>query len=199
MMSPARIGRSRDGEPLAVSSQPADRRGDGAGEPRARLARRARAAILTGHRRPSAEAGHGGHSSTMPGLADCARRHDGSRRRRATPPSAAVAGEDRIDRSQHRLGRAERDVERHMPPWPLRLGDARLEMRAHRDEGARVGALKAVDRLLGVADREHGAHARRAGLRRRRIPRREPRRSPIARDWCPAPRRSGCDRARHRA
>ena len=41
----------------------------------------------------------------------------------------------------------------------LRRGDARLEMLPHRDKGARIGALEAVDRLLGVADRENRAVA----------------------------------------
>src|SRR5580765_4277628 len=70
-----------------------------------------------------------------------------------------ITGEDRVDRLQQRLGGAERNLERDDAPLPARGGDPRLEMRPHLDKGARVGALKAVDRLFGIADGKNRAVA----------------------------------------
>ena len=64
-----------------------------------------------------------------------------------------------IDRVQQRFGGAKRDVERHLDPALLYRDHARLEMPPHLDKGARVGALKAVDRLLRIADGENRANA----------------------------------------
>ena len=60
--------------------------------------------------------------------------------------------EDRIDGAQHRLGRAKRSVERQDLPILAGIGDAFLKVLPHRQKFLRVGPLKAVDRLLGVAD-----------------------------------------------
>ena len=64
-----------------------------------------------------------------------------------------------IDGIQHRGCRAERDVE--LDRHEILHGDAALfgEPFAHLLELARIGALEAEDRLLGVADGEHGAAA----------------------------------------
>ena len=64
---------------------------------------------------------------------------------------------NRIDRLQYRLGRAERDVERQLQPGLVDGIDALLEMLPHAQKGLRVGALKAVDRLLRIADRKDRA------------------------------------------
>ena len=66
-------------------------------------------------------------------------------------------------------------------------------------EGVRIGALKAVDRLFRVADGKDRAQAIAGALAGKELFGERGRRSPIARGWCPAPRRSGCGRARHRA
>lgn len=66
-------------------------------------------------------------------------------------------GEDRIDRLQDRLGRAERNIKRQLQPGLVSIVDALLKMLPHCQKGVRVGALKAEDRLLHVANGEHGA------------------------------------------
>src|SRR5215831_12867305 len=75
----------------------------------------------------------------------------------------AVAGclmpKDGVNGPQHRLGRAKRDLERHHAPFLPGRADAAFEMLSHPQKGSRVGALKAVDRLFGVADRKDRAHA----------------------------------------
>ena len=137
-----------------------DRRGDGAGDPGARLGD-----AMTGDRQRR-------------GIGRLLRERD---RRRATARPARMAGAGRemtyfgaverdpvmrrrvpkngVDGAQHRLGRAERDLQRHDAPVLPGGVDARLEMTAHLEEGARIGPLKAVDRLFCVADREYRAQA----------------------------------------
>src|SRR5216684_8663787 len=66
---------------------------------------------------------------------------------------------DRVDRPQHRLGRAERDLERHDPPILAGLNDPLFEVPAHRQKGARIGALKTVDRLFRITDGKDRAQA----------------------------------------
>ena len=104
-----------------------------------------------------------------------------------------------IDRVEHGRGRAEGNIEvdRH----EIVLGDAALfgEPLAHLLELARIGALEAEDRLLGVADGEHRAAAFDRALARRRIPRSAGGSPPTGRGWCPAPRRPARGRCRRRA
>src|SRR6266851_9865208 len=64
-----------------------------------------------------------------------------------------------IDGDQHRFGRAKGDIERDVAPAPLagvlaRRSDAVPEVQAHAAKLFRVGTLKTVDGLLGVADCE---------------------------------------------
>ncbi len=67
--------------------------------------------------------------------------------------------EDCVDRLQHRLGRSERNLQGYDPPHLTGSGDARLEMLAHAQKGARIGALKAVDRLFRIAHGKDRADA----------------------------------------
>src|SRR5882757_102513 len=81
----------------------------------------------------------------------------------AAVESDAVAGrlvsKDGVDRPQHRLGRAERDFQRHYAPFLAGVADASFEIFAHVQKGPGIGALKAVDRLFGVADGKDRAQA----------------------------------------
>src|SRR5438309_9218866 len=81
----------------------------------------------------------------------------------AAVESDAVAGrlvsKDGVDRPQHRLGRAERDFERYHAPFLPGVADASFEIFTHGQKGSRIRALKAVDRLFGVADRKDRAQA----------------------------------------
>ena len=81
----------------------------------------------------------------------------------AAVESDAVAGrlvsKDSVDRPQHRLGRAERDFQRHHAPFLPGVADAPFEIFTHRQECSRIRALKAVDRLLGVAHGKDRAQA----------------------------------------
>ncbi len=81
----------------------------------------------------------------------------------AAVESDAVAGrlvsKDGVDRPQHRLGRTERDFQRHHAPFLPGVADASFEILAHGQESSRIGALKAVDRLFGVADGKDRAQA----------------------------------------
>ena len=69
-----------------------------------------------------------------------------------------------VDRVEHRRRRAERDGERHLGEVAPRELDALGEPVAHLGELGWIGALEAEDRLLGVADHEDGALARRLAL-----------------------------------
>ena len=140
-----------------------------------------------------------GHSSTRPGsslrLGRCSMTWPAS----TTPCAASIFTEHPIDRVEHGRRRAEGDIEvdRH----EILLGDAALfgEPFAHLLELARIGALEAEDRLLGVADGEHRAAALDRALARRRIPRSAGGSPPTGRGWCPAPRRPARGRCRRRA
>ena len=69
----------------------------------------------------------------------------------------ASPGEHRVHRRQHGFRRAEGDVERHILPLPGGAANLRRKPVARGVEHGGVGALKAIDRLFGIADRENGA------------------------------------------
>ena len=75
-------------------------------------------------------------------------------------------GEDGIDEGEHGYDRAEGDIERAIVPAALSLAHAMGEAAAPVVEGAEVGALKAVDRLLAVAHGKDGAADAIAGVPR---------------------------------
>ena len=187
--SPIRLS-GMDGRSAAPAARAAHRR---------RVARRA----ATGRscRPRSARRATSGQSSTVPGLAVAA--GDDARHRRRRPGRALRFGsrEHPVDGVEHRRGRAEGDGEVDLTQNALERRDACARTRlAHLVELARIGALEAEDRLLGVADREDRAVALDRAPRRRRTPRSSAARSPpIGRDWCPAPRRPGRGRCRRRA
>ena len=157
-MSPARTGRSRALQPLAALDPAANLGGHCLRQQRLR---RAQPALLQRQlpglgrrrlggldRRPQLD---------QPGMAGAERQ---VLDRRAVERHAVLrlgAGEDGIDRGQHRVGRAEGDVERDVAPALAQGLDARGEMLAQAQEGLGIGALEAVDRLLGIADGEDGA------------------------------------------
>src|ERR1700747_1752696 len=66
---------------------------------------------------------------------------------------------DCVDRPQHRLGRAKRDLQRDHAPLLPGVANSSLEIFTHRQIGSRIRALKAVDRLFGVADGKDRAPA----------------------------------------
>ncbi len=66
-------------------------------------------------------------------------------------------GEHRIDQCQHRLGRAERHVQRHLTEFLVRCFHPPAQRCAGAIELVGVGALEGVDRLLAIAHREHRA------------------------------------------
>ena len=64
--------------------------------------------------------------------------------------------EDAVDKIQHRLGRAERELELLFNEWPSRFLVLAAEMVAHLREPFRRGSLETEYRLLFVSDGEHG-------------------------------------------
>ena len=86
-----------------------------------------------------------GHVPDRPGLTDTARR--------------VGLAEHPVDGIEHGRCRAERDVEADRHEHPVGDAAALVEPEAHLLELARIGALEAEDRLLGVADGEDGAAA----------------------------------------
>ena len=140
-------------EPLAAAEPLPDRRRDRAGEPGARLCdpavghrQRLGIGLVLRHRH---DRGPQLDQSRLPGaggeMADL-------RPVERDPVLRTGLPKDRIDRAQHRLGRAKRDFERQDLPILAGIGDPFLKMPPHGQEFLRVGPLKAVDRLLGVAD-----------------------------------------------
>ena len=105
-------------------------------------------------RRPAATARPGRDPSLR--LGRCCDRH----RRLGDALRRRVLAEHPVDRVEHGRGRAEGDVEvdRHETA-ARRCGCCLGEPVAHLLELARIGALEAEDRLLGVADGEHRAAA----------------------------------------
>ena len=79
------------------------------------------------------------------------------RRILADPLGRHRLSEDSIDQRQHRRGRAERDVERHVFPFLPTVLHPLAQQGAPELEGVGVGPLKAVDRLLAITDGEHRA------------------------------------------
>ena len=201
-MSPARIGRSSDGEHLADFEPAADGRRRCA--PPAAPPASVRACLVQrrpglGRRRPAPASRSARSRPARRGPTRCATCRIGVAEAVSARRARAV-GEDAVDRRQQRLDGAERQVERHAPPVQARRA-ARCR-RTPRPCAANMcgrGALEAVDRLLLVADGEQRARHRRARRCRRRTPR-PARGSPAtARGSCPAPRRPGCGRGRRRA
>ena len=74
------------------------------------------------------------------------------------PAEMALDREGRVDCRQHRLGRAERQGQAHVLEGELGGSDLVPPLTPAPLELARLGALKAVDRLLRIADREERAH-----------------------------------------
>ncbi len=118
----------------------------------------------------------------------------------ATPALASGRAKTASTACEHGVGRAERDVEIDDAPscsaaatrWPRNARAC-----AANAAGSARWKLK-IDCLASPTAKTVRGSIARAGARRR-IPRPAPRPPPIGRGWCPAPRRSGCGRCRHRA
>ena len=104
-----------------------------------------------------------------------------------------------VDRIEHGRRRAERDVEFDRHEHAVGDAAAFVEPLAHLLQLARIGALEAEDRLLGVADSENGAAAADRAVAHEEFLGEAGGSPPTDRDWCPAPRRPAHGRCRRRA
>ena len=158
--SPGRSGRPW----LSSGTAPSVSAGDPVGQRVGKALRRAAlAADCPVRHRPGLGAaprrapGASGHSSTRSGMAgaigDVAQR----RPARTTPAAASGLGEHRIDQRKHRRRWSGRTRSAATSRQSRRPPHAAAEPSRQHVELAGIGALERVDRLLAVADREHGA------------------------------------------